>query len=398
MTRSLDLRDFQPLDPPQRLLMGPGPSMVHPRVSAALAAPTVGHLDPAFLALMDEIQVLLRAAFGTTNALTFPVSGTGSAGMEACMVNVLSPGERVVIAQNGVFGGRMADIAQRQGCDVVKVEVPFGQAIDPQAVRDAIAGKPTRLVGVVHAETSTGVRQPIPDIAAAAREVDALTLVDCVTSLGGIDVALDDWGVDLAYSGTQKCLSCPPGLSPVSFSPRAVEVLERRDSKVSSWYLDASMLLNYWGGQRAYHHTAPINMLYGLREALLLFFEEGPDDVFARHMLHHRALVAGVEAMGLSLAVAPEDRMPQLNAITIPDGVDDATLRRTLLLEHGLEIGGGLGALAGKVWRVGLMGHTARKPNVLTFLAALESALGEAGAAIHGGAAIPAATAVWATA
>ncbi|MDD9933686.1 MAG: alanine--glyoxylate aminotransferase family protein [Myxococcales bacterium] len=392
---SLDLRDFQPLDPPQRLLMGPGPSMVHPRVGAALSATTVGHLDPFFLACMDEIQLLLRKAFGTNNALTFPISGTGSAGMEACMVNVLQPGERVVIAQNGVFGGRMADIAARQGCEVVKVEVPFGETIDPQAVRRAIDGKATRLVGVVHAETSTGVRQSIPDIAAAAREVDALTLVDCVTSLGGIPVELDAWGVDLAYAGTQKCLSCPPGLAPVSFSQRAVEVLKARTQKVSSWYLDATMLLNYWGGQRAYHHTAPINMLYALREALLLFFEEGPEDVFARHQLHHGALTAGLEAMGLSLHVAADDRLPQLNAVRIPDGVDDAAVRRALLLEHDIEIGGGLGALAGMVWRVGLMGHTARRRNVLTFLAALESTLSQTKASIHAGAALEAATAAY---
>ncbi len=388
---TLDLNSFPPLDPPQRLLMGPGPSMVHPRVSAALAAPTLGHLDPEFLALMDELQVLLRALFRTENALTFAVSGTGSAGMEACLVNVLEPGDRVVIAQNGVFGGRMIEIAQRLGCDVVKVEVPFGEAIDPAQVRTAVAGKATKLVGVVHAETSTGVLQPIPEFAAIAHEVDALLLMDCVTSLGGVPVEVDAWGVDLAYSGTQKCLSCPPGLSPVTFSPRAVAALKARKSKVSSWYLDATLLLDYWGSRRAYHHTAPINMLYGLREAALLFFEEGEERVFARHLSCHRALVAGVEALGLAFAVPAAYRMPQLNALRIPGGVEDAAVRRALLRDYGIEIGGGLGALAGIVWRVGLMGHTARPRNVVSFLAALACVLTQRGAKLDAGAALAAA-------
>jgi alanine-glyoxylate transaminase/serine-glyoxylate transaminase/serine-pyruvate transaminase len=369
--------------------------MVHPRVYAALAAPTVGHLDPEFLALMDQIQTLLRHTFRTQNALTFPVSGTGSAGMEACMANVLEPGDRVVVAQNGVFGGRMADIAGRLGCTVDTLEVSFGEAIDPGRLKDTIAGKPTRLVAVVHAETSTGVRQSIPEIVTVAHEVDALTLVDCVTSLGGIEVDVDGWGVDLAYSGTQKCLSCPPGLAPVTFSPRAVDALKSRKTKVASWYLDATMLLDYWGGKRAYHHTAPINMLYALREALLLFCEEGAEAAFARHLRHHRALAAGLQAMGLSLQVPQPHRLPQLNAVRIPDGVDDAAVRRTLLLEYGIEIGGGLGSLAGRVWRVGLMGHTAQRRNVVSFLGALESVLAARGAPVETGAALPAAHAVW---
>ena len=385
---------FARLSPPARLLLGPGPSPTHPRVLSALSAPTIGHLDPAFLAMMDEIQQLLRALFGTGNSLTFPVSGTGSAGMETCMVNVLEPGDRVVIAKNGVFGGRMIDIAQRVGCEVVAVEAPFGQAVNADDVRKAVDGKKTRLVGCVHAETSTGVLQDVQRFADAAREVDALCLVDCVTSLGGVPVTVDDWGVDLAYAGTQKCLSCPPGLAPVTFSERAVEVLRARKSKVSSWYLDASMLLNYWGGERVYHHTAPINMLYGLREALLVLFEEGLSHVHARHCRVQQALIAGLEAMGLSPAVEPALRLPPLTTVLIPTGVDDAAMRKRLLTAYDVEVGGGLGAFAGKAFRIGLMGHGARPQNVLTLLAALENVLIEQNAPITRGAALPAAHAL----
>ncbi len=383
-------QDFPQLDPPVRTLMGPGPSDIHPRVLQAMAAPTIGHLDPAFLRCMDEIQHLLQQVFQTKNKLTFPVSGTGSAGMECCMVNVIEPGDRVVIAQNGVFGGRMADIAERLGAEVVKIQVPFGQKFEIDAVRTAMAGKPTKLVGVVHAETSTGVLQALPEIAAAAHEVGALLLADCVTSLGGMPVKLDEWGVDLAYSGTQKCLSCPPGLAPVSFSERAVQALKARKTKVVSWYLDVTMLLNYWGGERVYHHTAPINMLYGLREALLIVLEEGLEAVFARHQRHGDMLVAGVEAMGLAMLVPEAYRLPQLNTVVIPDGVDDAAVRRALLQDYNIEIGGGLGDLKGKVWRVGLMGHASRRENVVSFLAALESILLQQGADIQPGAALAA--------
>jgi alanine-glyoxylate transaminase/serine-glyoxylate transaminase/serine-pyruvate transaminase len=363
-------------------------------VLQALAAPTIGHLDPVFLALMDELQTLLRAVFRTRNALTFALSGTGSAGMEACLVNALEPGDRVVIAQHGVFGQRMAEIAARLGCDVVKVEAAFGDATDPERVRAAIAGKRTKLVGVVHAETSTGVRQSIPEIASAAHEVDALCLMDCVTSLGGIPVEVDGWGVDLAFSGTQKCLSCPPGLSPITFSPRAVDALRARRGKVSSWYFDAGMLLQYWGSDRVYHHTAPINMLYALREALLVLFEEGLEPVFARHMREHRALVAGIEAMGLEIAVSPEHRLPQLNPVRVPAGIDEGEVRRALLTQYDLEIGAGLGPLKGKVWRVGLMGHTARREHVVAFLGAFEEVLARLGAPIERGRALAAASAV----
>jgi alanine-glyoxylate transaminase/serine-glyoxylate transaminase/serine-pyruvate transaminase len=392
---SIDLKTFAALSPPVRLLMGPGPSPVHPRVQLALAAPTIGHLDPAFIALMDELQVLLRAAFSTRNPLTFAVSGTGSAGMEACLVNALEPGDRVVIAQHGVFGGRMAEIAARLGCDVVKVEAPFGEALDPERVRAAIAGKRTKLVAVVHAETSTGVRQSVPEIAAAAHEVDALMLVDCVTSLGGLPVEVDAWGVDLAFSATQKCLSCPPGLSPVTFSARAVDALRGRRNKPTSWYLDASPLLQYWGSDRVYHHTAPINMLYALREALLVLFEEGLPNVFARHALQHRALSAGLEAMGLTLPVAPQHRLPQLNVVRVPAGVDEGEVRRALLAQYNLEIGAGLGPLKGKVWRVGLMGHGARREHVIAFLSAFEDVLAQLGAPIARGRALPAAGTVY---
>ncbi len=366
---------FPQLDPLPRILLGPGPSDPHPRVLAALAAPTLGHLDPQFLGYMDDIQRLLREAFRTSNALTFAVSGTGSAGMEACLVNVLERGDRVVVGVNGVFGGRIAEIAERLGCEVTRVNAPFGEALDLDRMRDVIRATKPKLVAVVHAETSTGVLQPIPEITESAREVGALTLVDCVTSLGGVPVEIDAWQVDLAYSGTQKCLSCPPGLAPVTFSERAVAALRARKTKVSSWYLDATLLLNYWGGERAYHHTAPINMLYALREALLVLREEGAEAVFARHRACHESLFAGLAAMGIGSPVAPHDRMPQLNAVAIPTGADDIAIRKALLSDYGIEIGGGLGPLKGKIWRVGLMGHGARRANVITFLSALEEVL-----------------------
>ncbi len=393
---------FDRLAPAPRLLLGPGPSDPHPRVLAALAAPTLGHLDPQFLGYMDDIQRLLRALFRTENALTFAVSGTGSAGMEACLVNMLERGDRVLVAEHGVFGGRMANIATRLGCDVTRVQAPFGEALDVSRVCDAIAASQPKLVAVVHAETSTGVLQAIPDITAAARKAGALSLVDCVTSLGGVPVDIDAWQVDLAYSGTQKCLSCPPGLSPVTFSERAVATLRARKSPVVSWYLDATLLLDYWGQERAYHHTAPINMLYALREALLVLREEGLDAAFARHMKCHRALVAGLEAMGLTLPVAARNRMPQLNVVQVPNGIDEIAVRRALLRDYGIEIGGGLGPLKGRVWRIGLMGHSARRINVMAFLSALEDVLGNTvantGANIERGRAVGAAGAVWSAA
>jgi alanine-glyoxylate transaminase/serine-glyoxylate transaminase/serine-pyruvate transaminase len=388
-------RRFAALSPPQRLLMGPGPSQVPARVLQALAAPTVGHLDPSFLALMDELQSMLRAAFVTDNELTFAVSGTGSAGMEACLANLLEAGDHAVIGVNGVFGGRMVEIATRLGCTVTAVQAPFGQALDPDELRRALAERPAKLLAVVHAETSTGVLQDVAALASLARQAGALCVADCVTSLGGVPVRVDGWGLDAVYSGTQKCLSCPPGLSPVTFSPRAVEVLRARRTKVASWYLDASMLLQYWGRDRVYHHTAPINMLYGLREALALLLEEGLEAAHARHALHHRALAAGLQAMGLTMPVAPTLRIPQLNVVGVPEGVDEALLRRNLLDGYGIEIGSGLGPLKGKVLRIGLMGHTARRENVVTLLGALEQVLPRLGARITNGAALAAAAEVW---
>jgi alanine-glyoxylate transaminase/serine-glyoxylate transaminase/serine-pyruvate transaminase len=388
---------FATLSPPQRLLMGPGPSVVHPRILRALASPTVGHVDPTFLAVLDELQAMLREAFVTDNALTFAVSGTGSAGMEAALANLLEPGDHAVGGVNGVFGGRMTDIAQRLGCSVTTVEAPFGQALDPDDVRRALRERPTKVLAVVHAETSTGVLQDVSVLAALAREAGALCVADCVTSLGGVPLLVDEWGLDAVYSGTQKCLGCPPGLSPVSFSPRAVAALRARKTKVASWYLDASLLLQYWGSDRVYHHTAPINMLYALREALAMLLEEGLEAAHARHALHHRALAAGLTAMGLRMPVAPALRMPQLNVMSVPEGIDDAVLRRALLDDYGIEIGAGIGPLKGKVLRIGLMGYTARRENVVTLLGALEQTLPRFGARIERGAALAAAAAAWST-
>ncbi len=372
---SLNVNDFRDIDPGVRVLMGPGPSDVAPRVLQAMSAPCIGHLDPTFLSIMDETQRLLRFLFQTENALTIPVSGTGSAGMETCFVNLVEPGDEVVVCVNGVFGTRMSDIVNRLGGKLIRVDSEWGKTVNPNAVREAIKGKKPKLLAVVHAETSTGVCQPLEELSTIAHESGALFLVDMVTSLGGMEVALDKMGIDAAYSGTQKCISCPPGLSPISFSSAAMEVLEKRKSPVVSWYLDMSMVGSYWGADRKYHHTAPINMIYALREALRIIAEEGFKARFERHQLNHRALVAGIEGMGLSMLVSESERLPMLNAICIPDGADDLKVRKSLLNDFGIEIGGGLGDLAGKIWRVGLMGQSSRKKNVFLFLSALESAL-----------------------
>ncbi|MBN2123657.1 MAG: alanine--glyoxylate aminotransferase family protein [Deltaproteobacteria bacterium] len=366
--------------------MGPGPSDVPPRVLQALSAPCIGHLDPYFLSTMDQTQSLLRYLFQTENTLTIPVSGTGSAGMEACFVNLLEPGDEAVVCVNGVFGTRMSDIVNRLGGQLIRVEAEWGRAVDPEDVREAVKGRSPKIIAVVHAETSTGVRQPLDDLAGIARESGALFLVDMVTSLGGMEVSLDKVGIDAAYSGTQKCISCPPGLSPVSFSAKAVKTLENRRGPVVSWYLDLSMVKSYWGAERKYHHTAPVNMIYALREALRIIAEEGLGNRFQRHSLNHRALVAGVEAMGLSMLVPVEERLPMLNAICIPEGVDDLKVRRALLNGFGIEIGGGLGVLAGKIWRVGLMGHSSSRRNVVLFLSALEGVLKDLGTKVNPGA------------
>ncbi len=382
--------------PPQRILMGPGPSDISPRVLGALARPTIGHLDPQFIQLMDEIKGLLQYAFQTDNELTLPISAPGSAGMEACFVNLVSPGDTVIVCQNGVFGGRMKENVERCGATAVMVEDDWGTAVSLEKTEAALKAHPeASILAFVHAETSTGVRSDAAALCALAQQYGALTIVDAVTSLGGIEVAVDKWGADAVYSGTQKCLSCVPGIAPVTFSPRAVERIQGREHKVQSWFLDMQLIMGYWGGssKRAYHHTAPVNALYALHESLVILQEEGLENAFARHARNHRALVAGLEAMGLGMAVAADCRLPQLNAVTIPEGVDDAAVRSTLLKDFSLEIGAGLGALAGKTWRIGLMGHGSSERNVITCLTALESVLGQQGAPIQTGKALAAARA-----
>jgi len=379
--------------PPNRILMGPGPSDVSSRVLTGMAEPTIGHLDKYFLQVMNETMDMIRQAYQTKNRLTVPISGTGSAGMDTVFVNMLEPGDKVVVGVKGLFGERMADVAGRCGAKVIEVEAPWGQPIDPQDIKGALDKNPdTKMVAIVHAETSTGVRQPLKEIADMAHDSGAIMLADMVTSLGGIPTETDKNGVDIAYSGTQKCLSCPPGLAPVTLGPKAEEILNNRKSKVQSWYLDMTMLASYWGKERFYHHTAPINMVYALHEALRIVFEEGLEKRFARHARLGSALQAGVEAMGLELLVEEEYRLPQLTAIRVPAGVDDAKVRGKLLDEYNIEIGGGLGVLKGKLWRVGLMGTACTWRNAVTFLAALEEILtAENPGAINKGAAIEAA-------
>jgi alanine-glyoxylate transaminase / serine-glyoxylate transaminase / serine-pyruvate transaminase len=375
--------------------MGPGPSDIHPSVLAAMAAPTVGHLDPYFLKVMDEVQSMLRQVFQTTNHMTMAISGTGSAGMETCVVNLIEPGDRMVVGVNGVFGGRMAEVAERVGAEVTKIERPFGEVFSPEEVAAAIKKSNPKVVGIVHAETSTGAKQPLDEIAKIVHDAGALLLVDCVTSLAGIPVEIDRLQIDAAYSGTQKCLGCPPGLSPVTFGPKALESMDRRKKKVSSWYLDIGLLRNYWGNNRAYHHTAPINMNYALHQALRLVLAEGLEARYARHQLHHSALKAGLNAMGIQYSVAADVSLPMLNSVLIPDGVDDAAVRGQLLNEFGIEIGGGLGPMKGKTWRIGLMGEAAKKSNVLVFLAALEQCLNKQGVKPSPGAGVAAANGVY---
>ncbi|MDH4206516.1 MAG: alanine--glyoxylate aminotransferase family protein [Desulfobacteraceae bacterium] len=372
---NIDAYDFRDINPDERILMGPGPSNVPSRILQAMAEPCIGHLDPYFFSMMNEVQQLLRHLFQTNNPLTIPISGTGSAGMETCLVNLIEPGDEVVVCVNGVFGTRMADIVNRIGGSLIRVDAPWGKTIDPEAIQKALKGCTPKVLAVVHAETSTGVCQPLEGLADMAHNVGALFLVDTVTSLGGMDVSLDRTKIDAAYSGTQKCISCPPGLSPISFSDAAMEALGKRKTSVVSWYFDLSMVKSYWGEERRYHHTAPINMIYGFREALRIIAEEGLERRFKRHLLNHRALVAGIETMGLSMLVPESERLPMLNAVCIPDGVDDIKIRKALLNDFGIEIGGGLGELAGKIWRVGLMGHTSRRRNVVLFLSALETVL-----------------------
>ncbi len=376
--------------PPQRILMGPGPSDVHPRVLQALGRPIIGHLDPEFVMMMDEMKGLLNYAFQTTNQLTLPVSAPGSAGMETCFVNLVESGDSVIVCVNGVFGGRMVENVDRCGATPIVVEDDWGKPIDLQKVEDALKANPgVKAVAFVHAETSTGVQSDGKAIAKLAHDHGALSIMDCVTSLVGTPVLIDEWGIDAAYSGTQKCLSCVPGISPVTFSERAVERIRGRNTKVQSWFMDMNLIMGYWGAgggaARSYHHTAPVNSLYALHESLVMLKEEGLENSWKRHLLMHKALKAGLEALGLSLLVEEKYRLPQLNTVNVPDGVDEAEVRRRMLADYGIEIGAGLGALAGKVWRIGLMGQSSNTTHVTLCLAALEGILKDMGAPIANG-------------
>ncbi|MCW9022042.1 MAG: alanine--glyoxylate aminotransferase family protein [Sedimenticola sp.] len=384
---------YSPFNPPVRTLMGPGPSDVHPRILEAMSRPTIGHLDPAFIQMMEEVKALLQYAFQTKNELTMPVSAPGSAGMETCFANLVEPGDKVIVCQNGVFGGRMKENVERCGGTAIMVEDTWGEAVDPAKLEDALKNNPDAcIVAFVHAETSTGAQSDAETLVKLAHQYDCLTIVDAVTSLGGTPIKVDEWAIDAIYSGTQKCLSCTPGLSPVSFSEQALEKIRNRKQKVQSWFMDLNLVMGYWGSgaKRAYHHTAPINALYGLHEALLMLHEEGLENAWARHQKNHLALRAGLEAMGLTFIVNEQDRLPQLNAVSIPEGVDDAEVRSRLLNEYNLEIGAGLGALAGKVWRIGLMGHASRSENILLCVGALEAVLADMGAKINQGVALAA--------
>ena len=382
--------------PPQRTLLGPGPSEINPRVMAAMSLPAIGYLDPVFVEMMEELKSLLRYVYQTKNALTFPVSGPGSVGMEYCFVNMVAPGDKVVVCRNGVFGGRMIENVERAGGKAVVVEDAWGEPCDPDKLEDALKKNPdARIVAFVHAETSTGVQSDAKTLVSVAHKHGALTIVDAVTSLAGTPVMVDDWEIDAVYSASQKCLSCTPGLSPVSFNDRVVEHVKARKDKIHSWFMDMNLLLGYWGATtRTYHHTAPTNSLYALHEALLLIKEEGLENCWARHYRHHLALKAGLEAMGLQYLVKEGARLPQMNAVHIPEAVRDreAEVRKTLLNEFNLEIGAGLGPLAGKIWRVGIMGYSCKPENVMLCLSALGSVLqdmglpikvGEAEAAAH---------------
>jgi len=384
---------YNEIDAPTRILMGPGPSNIHPRVQMAMMAPMVGHLDPYFITVMDDTVKMLRTVFRTENKLTFPISGTGSAGMEAGFINFLEPGDVAVIGVNGFFSARMVENAVRCGARVVEVPAEWGSIIDPADVEAALkAEKKVKMVAVVHAETSTGVLQPLEEISRLAKEYDALFLADTVTSLGGAELAIDDWGVDISYSGSQKCLGCPPGMAPFTVNKKALDVVTNRSTKVPSWYLDLSLLSTYWTNDRFYHHTAPISMVYALYEALRLVLEEGIEERIKRHQLHGDALKTGLEAMGLELHAQEGHRLSMLTTVRIPSGVDDAAVRKGLLNGFNLEIGGGLGPLKGLVWRIGLMGYSSNPENILLVLASLEKMLATEGYKLEPGAGVKAAT------
>jgi alanine-glyoxylate transaminase/serine-glyoxylate transaminase/serine-pyruvate transaminase len=375
--------------PPQRTLMGPGPSDIHPRVLSAMGRPTIGYLDPVFVEMMEELKGLLRYAFQTRNALTFPVSGPGSAGMEMCFVNMVNPGDKVVVCRNGVFGGRMIENVERCGGTAVVVDDTWGTPVDPNKVEDALRSHPdAKIVAFIHAETSTGVRSDAKAIAGLAQNHGALTIMDAVTSLGGIPVLVDEWGIDAAYSGSQKCLSCTPGLSPITFSDRVVDLVRGRTEKVHSWFMDLNLLLGYWGATtRTYHHTAPTNALYALHEALLMLQEERLENSWARHERNHKALRAGLETLGMQYLVDEPYRLPQMNAVRVLPDVDEKEVRRRLLHDYNLEIGAGLGDLAGKIWRFGIMGYSCKMENVMLCLCALETVFADMGIDVRFGAA-----------
>jgi len=364
--------------PPQRTLMGPGPSDVSARVLSALARPTIGHLDPAFVGMMDEIKFLLQKAFLTENAFTIALSAPGSAGMEACFVNLVTAEDTVIVCRNGVFGGRMIENVERLGAKCIIVDSPWGRAVEPEKLEAALQQNPeAKFVAFVHAETSTGALSDAKTLCQIAKAYDCLTIVDAVTSLGGVELRVDEWQIDAVYSGSQKCLSCVPGISPVSFSEKAVEVIKNRTTPVPSWFLDQSLVMNYWSGEgkRAYHHTAPVNSLYALHEALLILNNEGLSESWQRHKEQHEQLATGLKELGLTFVVPENERLPQLNTVYIPEGVDDAKVREYLLNEYNLEIGAGLGKFAGKAWRIGLMGYAARSENVALCLVALKNAI-----------------------
>ena len=367
--------NLQRQEAPLRRLMGPGPLDVHPRVYKALSSPVIGYMDPVYLKVLDRIGELLPPVFGRTGGITNAMPGTGSSGMEAAVANLLEPGDRVLVCVHGYFGDRVRQMAERQGAEITVLEEDWGNPIDPQRVEDALKQGPYKLMTVVHAETSTGVLQPMDDIARLAKEYDTMLLLDTVSSLGGIEIKVDKWGVDVCFSCSQKCIGCPPGLAPITFSDRAVEMVKNRKSAVRSWYLDLSLIEKYWGNERVYHHTSSSTLNYALLEALLLIHEEGLHVRFTRHLKNHKALVAGIEALGLKMLVDEPYRLPTLNTVVIPEGVDDLKLRRYLLEKFKLDIGGGFGFLAGKVWRVGLMGYSSSADNVLFFIPTISRAL-----------------------
>ena len=386
------------LQPPQKVLLGPGPSSVHPRVLQALSLPVMGHLDPAFFQVMDDVCDMLRMVFHTENSMTVPISSTGTGAMETACANIIEPGDSVLICRNGYFGIRLADIAERCGATVHLMDTPWGKAVDPQMLKDELKKHPgLKAVGVVHAETSTGVLSEVKELMDVIREAGSLSIVDAVTSLGGHEVRMDDWGIDVCYSATQKCLGAPPGLAPISLSPAAMDVVAKRPTKVQSFYFNLKDLEAYWSQTRAYHHTSPINMTYALREALRMMMEEGQENRIQRHAKVAAALRAGAEALGLSLLAEEGHRLNPLTTISIPEGIEDAKVRRTLLNEYEIEIGGGLGEFAGKAWRVGLMGESAREKNVFALLSALETILSKEGYEVAFGASLSAAQRVIAT-